>query len=91
MAFILVAILDSEGLSGIYDAQGTPYGTVPETGYLVTVEDTHPEIGNKLWAPTNGIIQLEELAVALDAYWAVLLILIDGEILTDNKGNPLVD
>ncbi len=65
MALTLVVILDSIGLTNIFDLQGVPYGNTPDKGFIVMADSAHAEIGKKLFKPTDGIIQIEELEAAL--------------------------
>ena len=65
MALTLVVILDNTGLTDIFDLQGIEYGAVPDKGFIVMADDAHPDLGTKLWAPTDGIIQIEDLEAVL--------------------------
>lgn len=65
MADVLAVILDPSGLTNIKDVQGIKYKKVPGKGTIVAVAANHPELGKKLWKPTDGIIQLEEMEAAL--------------------------
>ena len=79
-------LVDAKGIKDITDQNGNKVGT-PIVGRIYYCEDTHPELGKKLFHSASGTIYPDEIDAVVKAYVPA----VTKAPVTKPKTNPSAD